>query len=292
MQGLLLLALMATGLIFFLQNRQPIQLNFLGTTAQSALASFTLPLGLWVVIFLTLGVFTSLVINILSAIGQPKPRPQPQTFRSDPPRRSPRDPLDGAPMPPFEPNFPKSPNSAPRKRPEPEPVIQDNDEWDWDDPVPDLADWGGEKPEPRPKRQVEVKDTPRSPAPRAKSTPEEIDLPETDPLHQDRTDSDFTDQDDLPDLIEQPEPVAREPLPDLRQFEVPQTPKSTQREGTIYSQQYRSARPSQPKSPDQPKVKPESPSNSIYDVPYRVINSGSSSQADSEDKFNEEEDWI
>lgn len=85
MQGLLLIFLIGTGLIFFLQNRQPIQLNFFGTTAESALASFTLPLGLWVVLFLTLGVFTSVLINVLSSLGQPKARPQ--NFRPNPPRR-------------------------------------------------------------------------------------------------------------------------------------------------------------------------------------------------------------
>jgi len=285
MQGLLLLLLIGTGLIFFLQNRQPIELHFFGTTAEAALATFTLPLGLWVVTFLTLGVFTSLVINILSAIGQPKPRPQSQNFRPNPnpPRRSPTE--------PFEPTPPRSPN-PPRARPEPEPIVED-DEWDWDDPIQDLTDWDGKKPEPPPKREVrEIKDSPRNAAPKPTIAPEKINPQTPEPLSQDQANSDFNDQNDLPDVVEQPAPINREPLPDLRQFEAPQTPKSTKQEGTIYSQQYRPARPSQPKpKQEQPKVKP-SPSNSVYDVPYRVINSAPSPQTENEDDFGEEEEWI
>lgn len=284
MQGLLLLALMGTGLIFFLQNRQPIQLNFFGTTAESALATFTLPLGLWVVIFLALGVSTSLVINVLGNIGQPKSRPQPQTFRSDSPRRSPTESFD------FDPTPPRSPNPS-RTTPQPEPVLQD-DEWDWDEATPDLTDWDGKKPQPRPKREVEVKDVPRNPAPRPSVSPEEINPPETRAFNQEPPNLDPTDRDSLSDVMEKPEPVTREPLPDLRQFEVPQTPKSSQREGTIYSQQYRPARPSQPKPKQQEPTKKSSVSNNIYDVPYRVINSARTPQPENKDNFDEEDDWI
>jgi hypothetical protein len=281
MQGLLLLVLIGTGLIFFLQNRQPIQLNFFGTTAESALASFTLPLGLWVVIFLALGVFTSLVINILSAIGQPKPRPQKQNFRPDPPRRSSTESFD------FDPTPPRSP-SPPRTTSQPEPVMEE--EWDWDEVVPDLTDWDGKKPEPRPKR--EVKDTPRNPTPRAQVSPEKVNLPETERLNQGQPNSGFANQDNLLDMVDESEQIKREPLPDLRQFEAPQTPKSTQREGTIYSQQYRPARPSQAKpKPPEAKTK-QSPSNGVYDVPYRVINSAPSPVTNDDDNFGEEEDWI
>ncbi|WP_228015944.1 LapA family protein [Synechocystis salina] len=99
MQGLLLILLLGTGLIFFLQNRQPIQLNFFGTTAESALASFTLPLGLWVVLFLTLGVLASVLINALSSLGQPKARPQ--NFRPNPPGDRRRNPLSHHRPPPL-----------------------------------------------------------------------------------------------------------------------------------------------------------------------------------------------
>lgn len=278
MQGLLLIFLIGTGLIFFLQNRQPIQLNFFGTTAESALASFTLPLGLWVVLFLTLGVFTSVLINVLSSLGQPKARPQ--NFRPNPRRRSPSESFE----PPPPPTTPPSPQRAPQ------PVTM-AEEWDWDEPEPDLADWSDPKPPTR--HRPTVQDSPR-PAPRnrEKFPPETIGP--TPSIASDDDQGDRNDQgDNLPPLAQGEiiSPPPREPLPDLRQFEASQTPQNTKREGTIYSQQYRPARPKAEKN-EPSDTKPPRPSG-VYDAPYRVINSAPNPPvAEENNGADEEEDWI
>jgi hypothetical protein len=280
MQGLLLIFLIGTGLIFFLQNRQPIQLNFLGTTADSALASFTLPLGLWVVLFLSLGVFTSILISILSAVGQPKVKPQ--NFRSNPPRRSPSESF-GPPPPPI---APPSPQRAP------EPVTM-QEEWDWDESEPDLADWSDPKPPARPRPAVQ--DSPR-PAPRNR---EKFSPQTTGPTPFIASDNGQGGQNDQGDNLPPPPfiqedtapPPPREPLPDLRQFEAPQTPQNTKREGTIHSQQYRPARPKADKNEPSDTQIPR-PSG-VYDAPYRVINAAPNSPAREESNpADEEEDWI
>ncbi|MFN9176733.1 MAG: DUF1049 domain-containing protein [Synechocystis sp.] len=269
MRSLLFLVLTATGLIFFLQNRQPVTLFFLGTSQQSALASLTLPLGLWVVIFTTVGIVTSLLINGLSRIGQPQRRSPNQSVRPTPPPPEPSPP-------------PRSP--SPRyQAPTTEPVVNDS-EWDWDNPIPEIADWNGTPPQPspeptiqdrRPPRPSPLRPEPREPKPIA-DRPEFI-APEPR----------FSEPESEPE----PEPPLRQPLPDLRQFEAPQTPTETKRQGTIYSQQYRPARSSaSPASQSEPaKPKP------VYDVPYRVINSSSSppsANPDSLEDSENDEDWI
>lgn len=279
MRGLLFLALTVTGLIVFLQNRQPVTLFFLGTSQQSALASLTLPLGLWVVIFTVMGIVTSLIINGLSRIGQPSQRrsptssgnPAPQGFEPEPPPRSP------------------SPSSTPRYQPpEPEPVVNQN-EWDWDDPIPELADWD-EPPAPSPpppenppsQESGSQRDRRRPTRP---DTPAPIATPRSDRIPPEPTPAE-------PD-VKPATPQRREPLPDLRQFEAPQTPTATKRQGTIYSQQYRPARSTAAKPSSSEQAKP--PNNPVYDAPYRVINPASQPpvvNADQSEGFDDEEDWI
>ncbi|MBE9176577.1 LapA family protein [Synechocystis salina LEGE 06155] len=283
MQGLLLIFLLGTGLIFFLQNRQPIQLNFFGTTAESALASFTLPLGLWVVLFLTLGVLASLLINALSSLGQPKARPQ--NFRPNAPRRSPPESFG----PPSPPTPPPSPQRAPES-------VTMQEEWDWDEPEPDLADWSDPKPPTRPRPTVQ--DSPRP----ARSNREKFSPETTGPTPFMASDNDQDDQNDQGDNLPPPPviqedttpPPPREPLPDLRQFEAPQTPQNTKREGTIYSQQYRPARPKANKDNQKEQSDTQSPGpTGVYDAPYRVINAAPNSPATEEiNPADEEEDWI
>ncbi|MBD2655077.1 LapA family protein [Synechocystis sp. FACHB-383] len=277
MQGLLLIFLIGTGLIFFLQNRQPIQVNFFGTTAESALASFTLPLGLWVVLFLTLGVLASVLINALGSLGQPKARPQ--NLRPNPPRRSPPE--------SFEPPPPPTPPPSPQQAPEP---VTMEEEWDWDEPEPDLADWSDPKPPARPRPMVQ--DSPRlSRRNRENLSPETMG-----PTPAMASDDDHGDRGDhtpsppvAPEEIAPPPP--REPLPDLRQFEAPQTPQNTKREGTIYSQQYRPARPKADKN-EQSDTQSPGP-RGVYDAPYRIINSAPNPPGTGESNAaDEEEDWI
>jgi hypothetical protein len=285
MRGLLFLVLTATGLIVFLQNRQPVTLFFLGTSQQSALASLTLPLGLWVVLFATVGILTSLIINGLSRLGQPSQR------------RSPRDPLRSGPSPSVNP-APQRPEPEPRSpsprysAPEPEAIVNDDSEWDWDEPLPEITDWNG-KPDPPSPAVPKISTPPRdslqdrrrpSPTPRfASPSPESI--------------ADRPDQTSKPSFLRpdlEPEPERREPLPDLRQFEAPQTPTETKRQGTIYSQQYRPARSPAAKTPKTPTEAPAKP-KTVYDAPYRVINPSSSPPSvnpENLDNGEEDEEWI
>ncbi|AIE73749.1 MULTISPECIES: lipopolysaccharide assembly protein LapA domain-containing protein [unclassified Synechocystis] len=278
MQGLLLIFLIATGLIFFLQNRQPIQLNFFGTTAESALASFTLPLGLWVVLFLTLGVVASVLINGLSSLGQPKARTQ--NFRSNPPRRSPPE------------SFGPPPATPPSPQQPPEPATM-KEEWDWDEPEPDLADWNDAKPPARsqPKLQNSPRQTVRNVRPFSPEPPEPPEAKES-VTPGDNESNDFSPTPVSPEKIAPPPP--REPLPDLRQFEVPQTPRNTTQQGSIYSQQYRPARSSGVKaSKNEESASNAPPTGNVYDAPYRVIDSAPNSSVSQEDNtVDEEEDWI
>jgi len=282
MRGLLFLALTATGLIFFLQNRQPVTLFFLGTSQQTALASLTLPLGLWVVIFGAVGIGTSSIINGLSRIGQPQRRSPSQSVRPT--------------APPPEPSPPPRSPSPRYSAPAPEPVIDDS-EWDWDEPMPEITDWEVKPGQPSPKSETPKPEIPEMSAPPRESLqdrrrPSSPPRPETPPAI-------AVPQDQIPEPrpLEpkiKPEPERREPLPDLRQFEAAQTPTTTERQGTIYSQQYRPARSPAAKPPKAPAEAPAKP-KTVYDAPYRVINPSSSPPSvnpDNGDNSEEDEEWI
>ncbi|MEY2983802.1 MAG: hypothetical protein RLZZ568_419 [Cyanobacteriota bacterium] len=265
MRGLLFLALTATGLIFFLQNRQPVTLFFLGTSQQSALASLTLPLGLWVVIFSALGIVTSLILSGLSRIGLPQRRPTGQPGQPAPPR----------PTPPPPPRY---------QPPTPEPVINQN-EWDWDNPIPELADW-----DEKPASGVGMPQQSRSPRDRHPPTrpdiPESIAAPNANGVPPGPSPAE-------PKIKPEPDPRRQEPLPDLRQFEVPQTPTETKRQGTIYSQQYRPVR--SPAAKASPAEATRSKPQPIYDASYRVINPASSPSSvnpEQQEDLEDDEEWI
>ncbi|MFM1841748.1 MAG: hypothetical protein RLZZ490_481 [Cyanobacteriota bacterium] len=276
MRSLFFLALTTTGLIFFLQNRQLVTLFFLGTSQQSALASLTLPLGLWVVVFSAMGIVTSLIISGLSRIGQPQRRPINQSRGSFPQRPDPEP-------------APRSPSPPPRyQAPEPDPPVNQT-EWDWDDPIPEVADW-------------DVKPAPSPPKPAINAPPEDF-LRDRSPSRPARFPSDFAaprpgfiapePTPEEPEIGPESEPQRREPLPDLRQFEAPQTPTETKRQGTIYSQQYRPAR--SPTGKVSPKQKPDPQSKPVYDAPYRVINAANNPplvNAGQPEDLEDDEEWI
>ncbi len=279
MRGLLFLGLTATGLIFFLQNRQPVTLFFLGTSQQTALASLTLPLGLWVVIFTTVGIVTSVIINGLSRIGQPQRRISSQSVGPASPRPEPSPP-------------PRSPSPpSPRyQAPTPEPVADDDNEWDWDDPIPEIADWDGEPAQPSPKPEIRDRQRPSRPSPTLRSEfPQPIAPPRPEFIPPQPIPSE-------PEIEPPPEPQRREPLPDLRQFEAPQTPKETQRQGTIYSQQYRPASfPGAKASKSSEDVSAKPQPKKVYDAPYRVIDSSGrppSPTPDNLENNEDDEEWI
>ena len=275
MRGLLVLLLSGLGLIFFLQNRDPVLLYFLGNSDKTALFVLSLPLGLWVIGFILLGVLISLVLQVLNRMGKPdkisqarpSPRPRPQT----------------APQPPRSPQPTPPPRSTETMR---SPVANGKD-WEWDNPIPEAEDW-------------EVEDTPQTVDPRPGSSP----LPKVEAKEDAEPIVDIPSYTERPISrpLEQPRPV--EPAPprlrseDLKQFEVSQPPKKSTREGTIYSYTYREPRPTQSRStpnrsPESspPKTTPTT-SKKIYDANYRVINPPLSSAEPSNGYEDEDEDWV
>ncbi|MEL4895104.1 LapA family protein [Crocosphaera sp. Alani8] len=109
-----------------LQNRQPIILYFLGTNDETALFSLQLPLGIWVVLFLSAGIISSLLIQILS-----------RSPRSLSPRASnnPRSRKEKPPETPY--SRPEPKKSDWDKSPPPEwenSLEEEDDEWDIEEP--------------------------------------------------------------------------------------------------------------------------------------------------------------
>jgi len=113
------LFLLVSGIIFLLQNRDPITLFILGNSSQTALFSLTLPLGLWVILFIGLGILTSLLLQVLQSLGTPK--------------------VSVSPRPPAR---PRPPQPAPRRSPPP----PSREKWEWENPIPEADNW--EDPEP------------------------------------------------------------------------------------------------------------------------------------------------
>ncbi|MGL5033287.1 MAG: LapA family protein, partial [Microcystaceae cyanobacterium] len=123
MAALFVLLLLGSGLVFMVQNQEPILLYFLGNSDKTALFSFALPVGLWVISFILLGVLLSLLFQALSRVGQPVTPSRP------------------APRPPKATKSPKTPVSPPPPIAPPPPVSPPTDRWGWENPIPEADDW-------------------------------------------------------------------------------------------------------------------------------------------------------
>lgn len=279
MRWFISLLILASGVIFFFQNQQPITLFFLGNSAKTALFSLTFPLGLWVILFVVVGILTSLFIQGLAALSRP-------IVQAAPAPRRPR----SRPTPP-----PRSPEPPPRQ-PEPKTRIQEpvTPQWDWDNPIPEADDWEEEPPrtEPfptEPLKRPETVDLPRQAV---------VDIPvvETNVTPPRYSEAEQWERDRTPVYQEEPQPRSKpNPQPeteprlreeDLKRFEVDQEPKAASRQGTIYSYTYRESSDRAPKS--QPA--PSSANNPVYDANYRVINPPS--RPPESNDFDDEEDWV
>jgi len=262
MRWLVLLLLFGSGFVFFLQNKQPITLFFLGNNAKVALLTLTFPLGLWVILFIVAGIIASLILQSLNAIARPNMPPAPSRPRS-------------RPTPP-----PRSPEPPRTPTPEAKTRIQTptNPQWEWENPIPEVDDWEeDETPHPATVPSIPFEqpiDIPRRPEPGESPRRIRIDPPLEKPSVS-----------RPPVEDSQPEPRLREE--DLKRFEVAQEPRTTSTEGTIYSQTYRVSRErSAEKQP--PK---SSSSNQVYDANYRVINPPLR-PVDPSNLEEEDEDWL
>lgn len=276
MRGLLVLLLLGSGLIFFLQNRDPVLLYFLGNSDKTALLTLSLPLGLWVIAFILLGVFISFALQILNQVNRPTKISQPRPSPRPRPQKTPR---------------PSSPSPSPPQDSLRSPV-EDKSDWGWDNPIPEVEDWDIEAT-PYPGDQLPVE----SPLPRPETTKEPSPF-------MDMSSSSSRSEKSNPPPLEQPrrsetvEPRLRSE--DLKQFEVSQPPKTSTREGTIYSYTYREPRAPQSeslrdRSPSPESVPPKttsSASKKVYDANYRVINPPLRSSDTPEGNGDEDEDWV
>jgi uncharacterized integral membrane protein len=161
------------------------------------------------------------------------------------------------PAPP--PKQPRRP--TPRRGPPPtttSPPPSANPAWQWDNPVPEVDDWIVEAPPPAP-----IPPRPTEAPPPVKPVPEPSDWEE-----------------------DQPEPMASSAPPpvQLRQFEAPQNPQKSERQGTIYAVTYREA-----KSPPV-KSRPQD-SSGVYDANYRILNAPPARDEPANDA-DSDEDWI
>ena len=95
MKLFVLLFILVSTVIFLIQNQQPIVLYFLGTNPQTALFTWKLPIGIWVVLFSSAGILTSLIIQWLNQSSQSSAS---KTFMP-PPRREPLNPSEQRPQP-------------------------------------------------------------------------------------------------------------------------------------------------------------------------------------------------
>ncbi len=268
MRWLVLLLLSGSGFLFFLQNKQPITLFFLGNNAKVALLTLTFPLGLWVILFIVAGIITSLILQSFNAIARPNISPAPSRPRSRPT------------PPPRSPELPRPPTPEPKTR------IQTptNPQWEWENPIPEVDDWEDDEPQPVETRSPEPVeqpvDIPRRPEPVDIPRGVTIDIPS--PSRPPR------------DVVKPSEPQSHLRDEDLKRFEVAQEPKTTSHEGTIYSQTYREPR-TNPGIPRDPRIEKssskQSNSNQVYDANYRVINPPLR-PVESSNVEEDDEDWL
>ena len=291
MRGLLVLVFALVGLIVVVQNRQPVALLIGGNTPETAWLRTQLPLGLWLILAATTGFLGYFAIAVLSQLGTPKPSSPRRPSR--PPQASSRRDLPPDPEPP-------TPRYTPPSTSEPDGKVDSmSKDWDWDDPIPEVADWDEPAPEPvapptSSENRIPRPQTPQTPPQPSVPSPSQstnspVQNPTTTPSSEpEQTPPSWVDEsptepetDSVPLHDDPPQSSnAPEPLPDLRQFELPQRPTQTQRQGTIYSQTYRPAKP----KPTTPSPTPQKTLNAsprpvrksgqpkdIVDADYRVI---------------------
>ena len=68
MKLLLPLLILVSTVVFLIQNQQTVTLYFLGTNAKTALFALSLPVGIWVMLFIVFGILTSLIIQFINQL--------------------------------------------------------------------------------------------------------------------------------------------------------------------------------------------------------------------------------
>jgi hypothetical protein len=262
MRFIILLLLLGIGIVFFLQNQQLVTLVFFGNVA-----TVTLPIAVWVLSFIGIGVLTSFCWQILSSLGRPSSS---QSFSarqsrpySSPPPSSPRIPeIPSDNRPPQD--FARSPAASNRQSN----VNPKDYEEEWDD-------WQLEQPKREPVREF-VREFPRE---RIEIEPKDEPIDNSERIPENSVNSERTSPEDNTNL-----------------FEVQQQPKTSTRTGSVYSYVYREPKDKPEKEPLIEDKKPETQEKKgdrVYDADYRVIRPPYQPPPEQPRRnIEDDEDWI
>jgi hypothetical protein len=282
MRLLVLLLILGVGVVFFVQNRQPVTLVFFGN-----LASFTLPIAGWVLLFTGAGTLTSLLWRVLI----PTRKPSSANFNASRSR-----PYSSAPPPEPSPTNPRtsydfederSPQEQPRSQQTvtPPPV---QPEWRRREEAEEWDDWEATEPAKEPTREP-IRDFVRESRKPDREKVKELIFPD----EERETPTESTEKDSSPE--ETPSDRPSQPESSSKIFEVEQQPKITNRTGSVYSYVYREPRqvPKKPEVEEERETKQnrETRRDRVYDADYRVIRPPS--QANPEPPIEQDdEDWV
>lgn len=287
MRLLILLLILGVGVVFFVQNRQPVTLVFFGN-----LASFTLPIAGWVLLFTGAGTITSLLWRVLIPTRKPSsanfnaPRSRPSSVPpSDPPPASPRSPSD------YE--FYSPPQEKPRSQPI-EPPASVQPEWRRRDEPEEWDDWEEGEPVREPAKEPIrdfVREVTRKPD---REKVKELIFPDDEEEEKERkppTES-VSSQENVTPSDRPPEPESKSTV-----FEVEQQPKITNRTGSVYSYVYREPRqvPKQPEPEErreETRNRPENKRDRVYDADYRVIRPPNRENPEPPIEQDDDNDWV
>jgi hypothetical protein len=261
MRLVIFLLVLGVGIVFFVQNQQPVTLVFLGN-----LASARLSIALWVLLFIAAGAITSIFWQILSSFQKPSVSQNFQAERSRP---------YSPPPPPRTPQISSDyrPPQDISRSPQQTPVSSAKSDWEARNSKEEWDDWEVEKPAPEP-----IRESVREPVRESiRDSVREFATREPSPVSENRTDN-------VENKLEEDKSTV---------FEVEQKPKTSTRTGSVYSYVYREPRERPEKEKDTDKPKQENKSDRVYDADYRVIRPPYRETLDQQTRQDEEEeDWI
>lgn len=280
MRLIIFLLLLAVLGVFVVSNLQPVTLVFFGGSMIAKL-----PLSIWIIIFTSVGLVGSLVIQLLSNLFRPS-RARVDSFKpsSSPPPR-PINPLEAKRQEPVyrstsdTQDWNRSTQSTiPREEP---------DDWDIESPPAQTTPIRDIRQE-RIREQERIAYTappfvrePNEPIKEEKEKPlQELENTLTQPINETLQEL----KEDL-NFRKKPTNEEQEQPEESINYEVPQPPKNVSRSGSVYSYTYRESTKSQAK-----------PSEKVYDADFRVIRPPDRDESDNLNKDSkndfDDEDWV
>lgn len=282
MRLIIFLLLLAVLGVFVVSNLQPVTLVFFGGSMIAKL-----PLSIWIIIFTSVGLVGSLVIQLLSNLFRPS-RARVDSFKpssSSPPPR-PTNPLEPRRQ---EPVYRSTSNTQDWNRSTQSTIAKDDlDDWDIESPpaqTTPIRDTRVERIREQERLQytapsfVRDPDEPLIEEKTEKKPLQELENTLTQPINETLQEL----KEDL-NFRKKPTNSEQEQPEESINYEVPQPPKNASRSGSVYSYTYRESTKSQAK-----------PSEKVYDADFRVIrppNRDEDSINKDSKNDNDDEDWI